>query len=377
MRVALVHDYLVDRGGAERFLLHMHDLYPDAPVYTSLYRPESTFAEFASIDVRTSYLQHTGLGRGSYKLLLPFFPAAFESFDLSGYDVVLSQTTSFAKGVLTRPETVHVCYCNTPTRFIWRYHDYVEQEDLGPAMRFILPAVVHRLRDWDYLAAQRVDVFLANSRNTQARIRKFYRRDSQVLHGPVDTARFTPAAAAEVEDYFVCVSRLAPYKRLDLAIDAFNQLRRRLVVVGAGPDLERLRRRAGPTIEFAGELDRDELNRAYARAQAFILPGEEDFGITPLEANAAGTPVIAYAAGGALETVVPGRTGELFSEQDPASLCAAIRSFRRDTYSTQALLAHARTFDAGNFKQSLGRAVEDALAGHGAALGDTPAPVIS
>lgn len=308
MRVAIVHDYLAQAGGAERVVEAMHRIWPEAPIYTSVYDPEATLSSFRGMDVRTSFLQRWARHSRIHKLALPFYPAAFESFDLSGYDLVVSSTSGFAKGVITGPETCHICYCHTPARFAWRYHEYVAQGGYGRATRRVLPLLVHCLRAWDYASAQRVDYFVTNSYNTARRVHKFYGRAAGVVHAPVEAGRF------RVEDtpprgYFLTVSRLVGYKRVDLAVEACSRLRLPLKVVGVGPDAARLRALAGPSVEFLGRLEDAQVAKLLAHCRALLFPGEEDFGITPLEAMASGRPVIAYRAGGALETVVEGKTG--------------------------------------------------------------------
>lgn len=365
LRVALVHDYLVDSGGAERVVLAFHELFPDAPLFTSVYDPASTFSRFRTLDVRTSWLQRIGATKRSYKYLLPLFPLAFESFDLAGFDVVLSSTTSFAKGIITSPATVHVCFCHTPTRFAWRSHDYVRQERIPRLARPAMTPILHGLRMWDSAAAQRVDHFVVPSRNSAARVRKYYRRAATVIPSPIDASTFAPEET--IDDYFLVVSRLAPYKRIDLAIEACNALRRDLVIVGDGPARPALEAIAGPTVRFLGRLSERELRRRLARCIALILPGEEDFGLTPLEANASGRPVVAYAAGGALETVIEGRTGTFFHEWSAAALAERLRTTSFDRFARVDLLAHARAFDKEPFKERIGSLIAQRVAERGAA----------
>lgn len=350
-KVALVHDYLVDNGGAERVVEVFQELFPDAPLYTSVYDPPTTLASFATKDVRTSFLQKLNPGKKRYKWLLPLFPYAFESFDLNGFDMVLSSTTAFAKGVITGPKTCHFCYINTPSRFAWRYQDYIAQENFQGPKKWTLDAIMPFLRNWDYTAAQRVDYFIAGSHNCRQRVEKFYRREATVIHSPIDASRFEPAAAHS--DYFLIVSRLAPYKRIDLAVSAAAKLGKPLKVVGTGVDLERLKRLAGPQTEFLGRVDDAELHHLYRDCLAFILPGEEDFGLTPLEAAASGRPTIAYRAGGARETIVEGETGLFFDEQSADSLAAAMASFDTDQFKTARLRQWAEGFDKEIFKAKL------------------------
>ncbi|HZU13553.1 MAG TPA: glycosyltransferase [Chloroflexota bacterium] len=349
-RVAIVHDFLNQPGGAENVVEVFADMFPGAPVYTSVYDADRMPDSWRKLDIRTSFLQRFSPRLSIAKAVVPLYPTAFESFNLSGYDVVLSSTTSFAKGVITRPETCHICYCNNPTRFVWMYHDYVAYERLPAAARYILPWIMTPLRTWDYVAAQRVDYFVAGSHNAARRIAKYYRRESDVLQAPVDVSRFTPTT--EIGDYFLVVSRLQPYKRIDIAIEACNRLGLPLHIAGDGPDRERLESLAGPTVSFLGRVSTDERAALMASCRAFLLPGEEDYGLTPLEAMASGRPVIAYRRGGALETVQEGVTGTFFDRPCADSLACKLASFD-DGYDPAALRAHAENFDKVHFKQRL------------------------
>lgn len=349
--VALVHDYLVDNGGAERVVEVFQELFPSAPLYTSVYDPPHTLQSFAAKDVRTSFLQKLNPGKKRYKWLLPLFPYAFESFNLNEFDMVLSSTTAFAKGVITGPKTCHFCYINTPSRFAWRYQDYISQENFHGPKKLALDAIMPFLRNWDYTAAQRVDYFIAGSHNCRQRVEKFYRREATVIHSPIDASRFEPASTHG--DYFLIVSRLAPYKRIDLAVEAAAKLGKPLKVVGSGVDLERLKRLAGPQTEFLGRVDDAELNHLYKDCLAFLLPGEEDFGLTPLEAAASGRPTIAFRAGGAKETILDGETGLFFDEQNPDSLAGAMAAFEPDNFKTTRLRQWAEGFDKEIFKRKL------------------------
>lgn len=364
-RTALVHDDLVQAGGAERVVASLHALFPRAPLYTSIYDPRCTLPCFAEMDVRTSFLQRTPLAMPSlHKLALPFFPAAFEEFDLSGYDLVLSSASRFAKGVITQPETCHVCYCHTPPRFAWRPHDYLARSRAARLFAPFMRGLMRDLRAWDVASAQRVDYFVANSHNVARRIRKYYRREATVVHPSVETVRFAPAPAAEIGSHFLVVSRLVGYKRVDLAIEACNQLSLPLRVVGMGPEAAALRRQAGPTVQFLGKLPDDAVAAEMARCRALIFPGEEDFGLTPVECMASGRPVVAYAAGGALETVVDGVTGLLFTQPTPACLGAALRTASELVVEPAELQAHAARYDVPVFERRLRQALEEALDEH-------------
>jgi glycosyltransferase involved in cell wall biosynthesis len=302
----------------------------------------------------------------NHQPFLLLYPLAFESFDLTGFDVVISNSSAFCKGVVTAPGTLHICYCLTPMRWVWNYHAYVERERLGAMARLVLPAAISQLRSWDVATAQNVDRFLAISRTVAARIRKYYRRDATVIYPPVNCDAFM-LPTSRVDDYYLIVSRLIPYKRIDLAVDAFTKLGIKLKIVGSGGrDLPALRARAGRNVEFVGRVSDTELKQLYAGCRALVFPGEEDFGIAPLEANASGRPVIAYAAGGALDTVVDGRTGVLFEHQQVESLIGAIRRTEATTWDPDALRAHARKFDSQVFRQQLQQFVGESIAAHAA-----------
>jgi glycosyltransferase involved in cell wall biosynthesis len=364
LKVALVHDYLNQYGGAERVLEELHALFPSAPVYTSMYWPEKMSPTIRGLDVRTSFMQRLPLVTRNHQPFLLLYPLAFESFDLSGYDVVISNSSAFSKGVVTPPGTLHICYCLTPMRWVWNYHAYVERERLGIAARLVLPAAISQLRSWDVASAQNVDRFLAISRTVAGRIRKYYRRDATVIYPPVNCDAFQ-LPPARVEDYYLVVSRLIPYKRIDLAVDAFTRLGMRLKIVGSGGrDLPALRARASRNVEFVGRVSDAELKQLYAGSRGLVFPGEEDFGIAPLEANASGRPVIAFAAGGALDTVLDGRTGVLFERQEVDCLVAAVRRAEQIAWEPDKLRAHARQFDRQVFREQLRQFVGESRAAH-------------
>ncbi len=277
MKVALVHDYLNQMGGAERVVLALHELFPDAPLYTSIYDPQRVDAAFRSIDIRTSFMQKLPLVKKHHQPFLPLYPFAMERFDLRGYDLVLSSSSAFGKGVITRPGTMHICYCHTPMRWCWNYDEYVERENLGRVARSILPFFITNLRVWDQTTSMRVDHFIANSPVVADRIQKYYRREAVVIPPPVEASHFLYDPATQPEEYFLVVSRFMPYKRIDLAIEACNQLGLPLLIIGSGRDEQRLKKLAGPTIRFLGRLPDEEVLHYYAHCRALILPGEEDF----------------------------------------------------------------------------------------------------
>lgn len=365
MKLAIVHDYLNQYGGAERIIEVFHEMYPEAPIYTSIYNPDRLPPVFRSMDIRPSFMQRLPFITRWCQYYLPFFPVAFEQFDLRGYDVILSSTTAWAKGVITDPDCTHICYCNTPMRFAWRYHDYMRDRDISPLIRKALALTLHPIRLWDVTTANYVDYFIANSYNIADRIAKFYRRDSEVIHCPVDCARYT--VRHDVGDYYLIVSRLREYKRIDLAIQAFNQLGLPLKIIGDGVDRSRLERLATGQIEFLGRVDDQTLREYYGRCRALIFPGEEDFGLTPLEAQAAGRPVIAYAGGGALETVIDQVTGRLFTPQTAEALADAVRTFDPETVDPQTIRAHALQFDVTVFKRKIMEFVDRCVAQKGTA----------
>jgi glycosyltransferase involved in cell wall biosynthesis len=356
LRVALVHDYLNQAGGAEKVVEVFAEMFPGAPVYTSVYDRDTMPDIWKTLDVRTSFMQRISPKMKYAKAMLPFYPTAFELFDFSEYDLVLSSTTTFAKAVLTRPDTCHICYCNNPTRLLWMYHEYLRFERLPPGARGLLPMITSPLRVWDFAAAQRPDYFVAGSYNAARRIAKYYRRESDVVQPPIDASLFCPSDRHD--DYFLVVSRLQAYKRIDLAVDACNRLGLPLLVIGTGPDEARLLRMAGPTVRFLGRAPDADVRSAFARCRALIFPGEEDFGLTPLEAQASGRPVVAYARGGALETVREGETGVLFAEQTVESLTEALATFREDVFDGPFLRRHALKFDKHAFKAKLFGVIE-------------------
>jgi glycosyltransferase involved in cell wall biosynthesis len=357
-RVALVHDFLLDLRGAERVFLAMCDIWPDADVYTAVYDEEGTEGRFAHRNVQTTFLQRLRPTAKSFRALLPFYPAAIESLDLSGYDLIVSSSSAWAQGVIPSSGAVHVCYSHNPFRYAWNDRDRTLAERRDPVTRAVLRRLFHRWRQWDWIAAQRVDAYVANSRVTQARIRSYFGRDSSIIHPPVETERFTPGRPA---GYYLVLSELMPHKQIDIAVHAFNRLRLPLVVAGDGPDLRRLRRIAGPSVTFAGRVSDEHVARLLEGCRALIVTAVEEFGIAAVEAQAAGRPVISVAAGGALETVVDGVTGTLWNG-GPADLAAAVAAFDTDAVDSSKCVDSARRFDVSVFKRTLPREVERAVA---------------
>lgn len=359
MKTALVHDWLNQIGGAEDVLENLVALYPEAPLYTSLYAPQVMPDHWREWDIRTSFIDRLPLARRKQQLYFPLYPTAFEQFDFRQYDLVLSNKSGFCHGIITGPETLHICYCLTPTRYVWRYHQYAEQENLGRLTRSLLVPFLAWLRQWDRLAADRVDHFIAISQEVRRRIGKIYRREATIIYPPVDTGRFE--LSNRVDDYYVIVGRLVPYRRIDLLIEAFNKMGRRLLIAGNGRDRERLEAMAGPTVEFLGYVPDADLPDLLARARAFVFPGEEDFGIAPIQAMAAGRPVIAYAGGGALDTVIPGETGWLFAEQSVAAIIEAVETADPTSLSPARIRQHAEQFDTAVFRRKISRFVEEKI----------------
>ncbi len=371
MKIALVVSWLNQYGGAERVLEAAHELFPQAPVYTSIYDPGALPAAYREWDIRVSFLDRLPGAHRHHQRYLPLYPLAFESFKLDGFDLILSIPSAFAHGVRVPASTPHLCYCLTPARVLWQYQEYVENEAVGPVVRAALPAAVRPLRAWDRRAAARVSEFAAISRVVQERIRKYYGRASRIIYPPVDVGHFQPALAGEIEDYYLIVSRLVPYKRVDLAIAAFNELGLPLLIAGDGRDRPRLERLAGPTVRLLGRVSDAERRGLMARCRALIFPGEEDFGLTPLEANASGRPVIAFAGGGALDSICEGVNGSLFREASAASLAECVRSFDAAAFDPRRIRAHAEQFDASIFKQALSAFVRDLVSGN--SLSSSPA----
>lgn len=358
-KVALVHDWLVSEGGAEHFLLHLHQLFPDAPIYTLVYNEKKAPSWTRGLDVRTTYIQNWPGGRTHHKLLLSFMPKAWEALDLTEYDLVISSCASCCKGVITRPDAVHVCYCHSPIRYVWDlYYDYLS--GASAFKRALMPTMIHKVRMWDFQAAQRVDYFVSNSNYVSKRIAKYYRRESETIYSGIDIPE--QPVFEERGDYYFILSRFVGYKRVDLAIEACNKLGRKLIVAGSGGEEEqRLRAMAGPTVEFVGRVSAEQLIDYYAHAKAFLFPGIEDFGLTPLEAMAGGCPVLAYGEGGALETVVDGETGMFFYEQTAESLATCIEEFEQRCFSATVCRDRAKQFSTAAFKQRFARFCERAL----------------
>ncbi len=361
MKVAIVHYWLVGMRGGEKVLEELCALYPEADIFTLVADKDKLSPALLRHKITTSFLQKMG-GVKSYQKLLPLMPLALESFDLTGYDLVISSEAGPAKGIVPAPDALHVCYCHSPMRYIWdlypQYH-----AGAGWLARLAMSLTAPWLRTWDVTTAARVDHFIANSHFVADRITKYYRREATVINPPVDTARF--AIAAEVGDFYLCAGQITPYKKIEIAVEAFSRLGKRLVIAGSGAT-QAMRKAAGSNIEFLGAVDDLTLTRLLSQCRALVFPGLEDFGIVPLEALASGRPVIAYGRGGALETVIEGKTGFLFDEQTPQALSMAVLRMERShgDFDPQALRAFAQAFDRQAFRLKLRTFFDQAVAAH-------------
>ncbi len=364
MKVALVHDWLTGMRGGEKVLEVMCEVWPEADIYTLLHVKGALSPTIEGRRIHTSFIQKLPRAAKWYRNYLPLMPTAIEQFDLRGYDLVLSTSHCVAKGVITAPSTCHVSYLHTPMRYVWDlFEDYFSVQRVGRLKRMVISFFASYLRTWDVASSTRVDQYLCNSSHVAKRIAKYYRRDAVVVHPPVDTQRFT---IDEPEDFFLCVSALAPYKRIDLAVQACAKLGRKLKIVGTGQDAQRLKPLAGGHVEFLGWQDDATIDELYRKCRAFIFPGEEDFGITLVEAQASGRPVIAFGKGGALETVrgldAEHPTGVFFAEQSVDSLVDALKAFEEheDRFDPLMIQKHAKAFDREVFRRKIKEQVEAA-----------------
>ncbi len=364
MKLALAHDWLNQIGGAEDVLEVLARQYPASPVFTSMYAPAAMPPHYENWDIRTLWLDKLPAIHRRHQMYLPLYPLAWGNLRLTDYDVILSNKSGFCHGLRFDPRALHICYCLTPTRYVWQLDEYLAGEGLGEMTERLLHPLVAWLRRWDYAAAQRVSHFIAISSAVQARIRKYYKRESTIIHPPVDTSRFQPCSADDVQDYYLIVSRLVPYKRIDLAVRAATELSLPLKIAGAGRDLARLKSLAGDTVEFLGFVPDADLPPLMAQCRALLFPGLEDFGITPVQAQAAGRPVIAYRGGGALDTIIEGATGAFFDQLTVESLKAVWRNFAAFAYNPQELRTHARQFDTSAFCRRMEAFIDGAWAAH-------------
>lgn len=359
-RIAIVHDYLNQRGGAERVVGVLHEMYPNAPIYTTIVDYENIWPELKGADIRTTWMQRLPFIKRHFKKYLFFYPLAIESIELRDYDIIISSSSAFAKGAIKPKGGLHVCYCYTPMRFAWDTKRYLENEGWGRITMLLFSFLLKVLKSWDLKSSRRPDYYVAISTAIKERIDRIYGVPSAVIFPPVDVARFKPQTT--FESFYLIVSRINAYKRLELAVEAANRLGVPLKIVGSGPYMDTLKRLAKPNVEFLGRLDDEEVAVLYAKCKALIFPGTEDFGIVPLEANAAGRPVIAYKAGGALDTVVDGVTGYFFEAATTESLMAAIVRMEANAgaFNPNRIRAHAMKFDRSVFKERFGAFVAEA-----------------
>ena len=350
MKIAIVHDYFTQLGGAEKVAEELVRIFPGCTLHSTVALESCMPPGLAGMPVHTSWMQRLPFMRECYRLYFLLYPLAVNSLDLSDQDLVISSSSGFVKGVRTRQDAMHVCYCHTPMRWVWNFDSYVERQSMNPAARLVLPFLIKVLRKWDLAASRQPDHYIANSKAVAERIQRAYGRVAEVIHPPIDLDRFQ--VSSEQEDYYLVLSRLVSYKWIDLAVEACNLLKRRLIVIGDGPDRARLAEKAGPTVTFLGRLPDAEVEHYASRCRALIFPGEEDFGMAPLELAAAGRPTIAYRAGGAVETIVEGVTGVFFDRQDTGDLVKAIQRFEQMDWSPDLLRNHAEGFGINVFKES-------------------------
>lgn len=365
MKVALIHDHLAQMGGAEKVLQVLVEMFPQAPIYTLLYDEKNIKKNFPQSIILPSIIQKLPGSIRHYKWYMPFMPMAIEFCDLRDYDLVISSASAFAKGVITAPDALHICYCHTPTRYLWSdTHQYINDLKYNKYFKKIISLILNYVRMWDRLAADRVDVFVANSRTVQKRIKKYYKREAEIIYPNIEEEKFYITEGKK--DYFLTGCRLVPYKRNDLLIETFKKINlhsaqpQKLKIFGDGIDMARLRELAkgDKNIELLGRVSDEERNRLYSGCKAFINPQKEDFGITMVEAMASGRPVIALNQGGATETVLEGKTGIFFNEESPAAVETAIKNFANYVWQPQEIRAHALKFSKANFKNALNSLIE-------------------
>ena len=351
MNIAVVHDYFTQLGGAEKVAEELYSMFSGCSLFAAVALPDCMPPRLAGVPVGTSWMQRLPRMKENFRFYFPLYPFAVEALDLSPYDLVLSSSFAYALGVRTRHDAIHVCYCHTPTRWIWNFQDYYRRESFGPIQRTVLPVLIECLKYWDRGASRQPDHFVANSQAVAARIQSIYQRSAQVIHPPINIDRFHPCNGQE--DYYVVLSRLVPYKRIDLAVRACTQLGRKLLVLGVGPDRRILEAMAGPSVHFLGRTSDRVVEHHVPRCRALLFPGEEDFGMAPSEVAAAGRPTIAYRAGGAVETIVEGVTGAFFDQQTSESLADAIERFERMEWSPASLRLHSERFSTPVFQERL------------------------
>ncbi|MHB2205108.1 glycosyltransferase [Methylobacterium sp. CM6257] len=360
MKVAIVHYWLVGMRGGEKVVEALCNLYPGADIFTHVYAPQSMSPVINAHRVQTSFIDRLPFSATKYKSYLPLMPMALEQLDLRGYDLIISSESGPAKGIIPPSDAIHICYCHSPMRYVWNmYHDY--RERTGLFTRLLMPPAAHYVRNWDAISAGRVHEFIANSATVARRIETYYRRQAAVIHPPVDTSAFETVPESEIGDYHLMVGELVRYKRPELAIQAFNRLQKPLIVIGGGEMLRELQGMAGPHVKLLGPQPFDVLKYHYARCQALIFPGEEDFGIVPVEAMASGRPVIAYGKGGVTETVIDGVTGTFFHEQSVDALIDAIHRCKAIALDPGRIARRASEFNVGRFSDEIERFVDTVL----------------
>jgi glycosyltransferase involved in cell wall biosynthesis len=351
VKIAVMHDYFTQMGGAEKVAVELMGALPGASLVTTVALEDRLPEALKGLPIETSWMQKLPKMKEYYRLYFLLYPFAVRSMDLSHYDLVITSSSGYAKGVRAGRDTTHVCYCHTPMRWVWNFDSYSSRESFGVATRALLPVLIAALRRWDEGAARQPDHFIANSTVVAERIRKAYGRASEVIHPPIDLGRFH--ISSEQDDYYIVLSRLVPYKRIDLAVTACSLLNRKLLVIGDGPDRARLEAMAGPSVTFLGRASDGDVERYVSRCRALLFPGEEDFGMAPLEVAAAGRPTIAYRAGGAVETIIENETGVFFREQNHWAVVDAIQRFERQSWSPQRLRSHAEDFGVDVFREKL------------------------
>jgi len=353
LNLAIIVDWLTITGGAEKVILSIHKLFPNAPIYTPIYNPEKVKG-FEKAKIHTSYLQKIPFAKTNHQLFLPFYPSIFENFNLDEYDLIISSSHSCSKGLILNPKTLHINYCHSPMRYAWEdSSNYIEKYNLNKLIKFIGKLFIHKIRIWDRLSADRVDHFIANSNYIKQRIKKYYRRDSTVIHPFIHNNEIKPEALfTPRKEFYLAVGRLTAYKKFDLLIETFNKNGKPLIIVGQGSDESKLKSLAKSNIIFKGFVNESELNQLYLTAKALIYPQIEDFGIIPLEAQARGCPIIFYKKGGALETITE-KTGIAFNLQTVDSINEAIRIFESKTFNTEAILQNAQHFNEHQFQTKL------------------------
>lgn len=358
-KVALVFDWMTNPGGAEKVNLVLHKMFPDAPIFTSIFNPNA-LKGFEKAAINTSFIQNLPFSKTKHQIYLKWMPYAYELFDLSNFDIVISSSHSCAKGVITKPETLHICYCHTPMRYAWdNWHSYIREYKMNSILKYFGKKQIHNLRMWDRVSADRVDYYIANSNLTKRRIEKYYSRRASILHPMIKASNYK--ISKKINGYFLAVGRLIPYKKFDLIVETFNQIGLPLKIAGTGIMENELRKQAKGNIEFLGYVPDDELKKLYSECEALIFPQVEDFGITPLEAMASGRPVIALGKGGALDSIIDGKTGVFFEEQTSFHLKKGIQQYQKSkkSFKPEKIREHAMKFDEKEFRKEFFKYLKD------------------